>query len=96
MFIWVYLVDMDIKPIRTKTDYKAALQQAEHLLDMQPLPQPGTPEGDHMDVLLTLIDAYEAQHDPVPLPDDPVAVLEYYIESRGLHWRVIDYTNHAQ
>jgi len=71
---------MDIKPIRTETDYKAALQEVERLIDSQP----GTPEGDRMDVLVTLIEAYEAKHFPIPEPDDPVGVLEYYMESRGL------------
>jgi len=71
---------MDIKPIRTETDYKAALKEVERLIDSQP----GTPEGDRMDVLVTLIEAYEARHFPIPEPDDPVGVLEYYMESRGL------------
>jgi len=71
---------MDIKPIRTETDYQAALKEVERLIDSQP----GTPEGDRMDVLVTLIEAYEARHFPIPEPDDPVGVLEYYMESRGL------------
>ncbi len=37
-----------------------------------------------MDVLVTLVEAYEAKHFPIPEPDDPVGVLEYYLESRGL------------
>ncbi len=71
---------MEIKPIRNETDYQAALQEIEKLLDSQL----GTPEGDRMDVLVTLVEAYEAKHYPIPEPDDPVAVLEYYMESRGL------------
>jgi HTH-type transcriptional regulator/antitoxin HigA len=71
---------MDIKPIRTEADYEAALKEVEKYLDSQP----GTPAGDRMDVLVTLIEAYEAKHYPIPVPDDPVAVLEYYMESRGL------------
>ncbi len=71
---------MDIKPIHTETDYQAALKEVERLIDSQP----GTPEGDRMDVLVTLIEAYEARHFPIPEPDDPVGVLEYYMESRGL------------
>ena len=38
-----------------------------------------------MDVLVTLVEAYEAKHYPIPEPDDPVQVLEYYMESRGLN-----------
>jgi HTH-type transcriptional regulator/antitoxin HigA len=71
---------MEIKPIRTEADYAAALKEIENLMESQP----GTPEGDRMDVLVTLVEAYEAKHIPIPEPDDPVEVLEYYMESRGL------------
>jgi HTH-type transcriptional regulator/antitoxin HigA len=71
---------MEIKPIRSEVDYEAALKVIETLVNSQP----GTPEGDHMDVLVTLVQAYEASHYPIPEPDDPVGVLEYYMESRGL------------
>lgn len=71
---------MEIKPIRCEADYKAALKEIERLIDTQP----GTPEGDRMDVLVTLVEAYEEKHFPIPEPNDPVQVLEYYMESRGL------------
>jgi HTH-type transcriptional regulator/antitoxin HigA len=71
---------MEIKPIRSEVDYQAALKEIEKLMESQP----GTPEGDRMDVLVTLVEAYEAKHFPIPEPDDPVQVLEYYMESRGL------------
>ena len=71
---------MEIKPIRSEADYQTALKEIEKLIESQP----GTPEGDRMDVLVTLVEAYEAKHFPVPEPDDPVQVLEYYMESRGL------------
>jgi HTH-type transcriptional regulator/antitoxin HigA len=71
---------MEIKPIRSEADYQAALHEIEKLIDSQP----GTSEGDRMDVLVTLVEAYEAKHFPIPEPDDPVQVLEYYMESRGL------------
>jgi HTH-type transcriptional regulator/antitoxin HigA len=71
---------MDIKPIRSEADYQATLKEIEKLMESQP----GTPEGDRMDVLVTLVEAYEAKHFPIPEPDDPVEVLEYYMESRGL------------
>jgi HTH-type transcriptional regulator/antitoxin HigA len=61
---------MEIKPIRTEADLMES--------------QPGTAEGDRMDVLVTLVEAYETRHFPIPEPDDPVEVLEYYMESRGL------------
>jgi len=71
---------MEIKPIRSEDDYKAALEQIDKLMESQP----GTPEGDRMDVLVTLVEAYETKNFPIPEPDDPVQVLEYYMESRGL------------
>ncbi|MBM3136749.1 MAG: transcriptional regulator [Chloroflexi bacterium] len=71
---------MEIKPIRSEVDYQAALKEIERLFESQS----GTPEGDRMDVLATLVEAYEAKLFPIPEPDDPVQVLEYYMESRGL------------
>ncbi len=74
---------MEIKPIRDGADHQAALKEIAKLIDSQP----GTPEGDRMDVLVTLLEAYEARNFPIPEPDDPVQVLEYYMESRGLSRR---------
>ncbi len=71
---------MEIKPIRNEADYQLALKEIAKLIDTQP----GTSEGDRMDVLVTLVEAYEDKHFPIPEPDDPVQVLEYFIESRGL------------
>jgi HTH-type transcriptional regulator / antitoxin HigA len=71
---------MDIKPIRTQADYEAALKDVENLFDAKP----ATPENDKLDVLVTLIEAYEAKHFPIPEPDDPVEVLQYYLDSRGI------------
>ena len=71
---------MDIKPIRTQIDYEAALQEIEHLLDVET----GTPDSDRLEILVTLVEAYENKHFAIPEPTDPVAVLEYYMESRGV------------
>ena len=71
---------MEIKPIRSEADYEAALKEIETLVNSHP----GTPQGDWMDVMVTLVQAYEVNHYPVPEPEDPVGVLEYYMESRGL------------
>ena len=71
---------MEIKPIRSEADYQVLLKETEKLMESLP----GTPEGDRLDVLVTLVEAYEAKHFPIPEPDDPVEVLEYYMESRGL------------
>jgi HTH-type transcriptional regulator/antitoxin HigA len=71
---------MEIRLIQTETDYEAALKEIESLMESMP----GTPEGDRLDILVTLVEAYEAKNFPIPEPDDPVEVLEYYMESRGL------------
>jgi HTH-type transcriptional regulator/antitoxin HigA len=71
---------MEIKPIRSAADHQAALKEIEKLMDSRP----GSAEGDRLDVLATLVEAYEAKHFPIPEPDDLVEVLQYYMESRGI------------
>jgi len=56
---------MDIKPIETEDDYRATLSEIESLMRAEP----GTPEGERLDVLVTLVEAYERQHYPMDLPD---------------------------
>ncbi len=68
-----------VQPIRTKEDYRAALQEIERLFDV---PQ-GTPEFDRLEILVTLVEAYENIHEPI-LPPDPIEAILYYLESRGL------------
>lgn len=70
---------MDIKPIKTDADYRAALNEIESLM----LSAPDTPEGEKLDVLVTLIEAYEARHFPMELPD-PVAAIKFEMERKGL------------
>ena len=70
---------MELKPIKTKTEYKAALREIEVLFDT---PE-GTPEADKLEVLVMLVEKYEAQHYPIPAPD-PIDFLTYAIEARGL------------
>ena len=61
---------MQIKPIRTKRDYEAALKQIEGLMDAKR----NSHEGDKLDVLVTLVEAYEARHFPLDLPDPVEAI----------------------
>ena len=77
--------DMEIKPIRTETDYEAALKEVEQLWGTEL----GTPDGDRFEVLFTLVEAYEEQHYPI-LPPDPVDAIQYYMESRGLDRRDLE------
>lgn len=74
-----------IRPIRTKTDYRAALKEVERLWDADP----GTPEGDIVDVLTTLIEAYEADHFPIVAPD-PIAAIEFMMEQKGMSRRDLE------
>ncbi len=69
----------NLKPIRTKADYEAALGELEQLWGAKS----GTPEGDQLDVLATLIDAYESRHFPID-PPDPIAAIQFRMEQQGL------------
>ena len=68
-----------IKPIRTEKDYKSALAQVDLLSDADE----GTEEFDRLDILVTLIEAYEAKHYPIGPPSFEAAV-EYEMEKRGI------------
>jgi HTH-type transcriptional regulator/antitoxin HigA len=70
---------MEIKPIRTEADHEAALREIDRLMDAEA----GTTEGDRLDVLVTLVEAYEARHHPIEAPD-PIAAIHYFMEQRGL------------
>jgi len=70
---------MDIKPIKTKADYRAALKEIETLMPAKPRTQ----EGNRLEVLVTLVEAYEARHYPLDLPD-PIAAIKYTMESKRL------------
>ena len=70
---------MDIKPIKTDADYRAALKEVESLMRAEP----DTPDGEKLDVMVTLIEAYEARHFPMELPD-PVAAIKFEMERKGL------------
>lgn len=69
---------MELRPIRTETDYQEALQEIELLFDATP----NTPEYDRLDVLSTLVEAYEKKHIPIEIPD-PIEAIEYYMDTRG-------------
>lgn len=71
---------MDIRPIRTEEDYREALAKVEGLWDSA---EPGTPEGDELDVTVTLIQAYEREHYPIP-PPDPIEAIKFRIEQLGI------------
>ena len=76
---------MDIHPIRTEADYDDALAEVERLFEAQP----NTPEGDRLDLLTVLIEAYETQQHPIA-PPDPIEAILYYLDSRGLTRRDLE------
>jgi HTH-type transcriptional regulator/antitoxin HigA len=76
---------MEIKPIKNDADYQAVLEEIERLFDAAP----DTPEGDRLEVMVTLVEAYEEKHYSLPIPD-PVEAILYHMESRGLSRRDLE------
>lgn len=70
---------MNIQPIKTETDYQAALQRIEEIFDAEP----NTPEGDELDVLTTLVEVYEVRKFVMETPD-PVEAIKFRMEQLGL------------
>ena len=70
---------MNIRPIKSEADYDAALAEIERLWGAEP----NTAEGDKLDVLLMLVDAYEKEHYPID-PPDPVEAIKFRMEQMGL------------
>jgi len=70
---------MDIKPIKTEIDYQAALLEIEGLMHAEP----DTPEGDRLDIMTTLVEAYEARHYPIEAPD-PIEAILHRMEALGM------------
>src|SRR6476661_6607965 len=75
----------EVRPVRTKRDHEAALKEVERLWGAKT----GTRGGDRLDVLATLIDAYEAQHYPMD-PPDPIEAIKFRMEQQGLTRRDLE------
>lgn len=76
---------MEIKPVKNEADYRAALEEIERLFDAAP----DTPEADRLEVLTTLVEAYEEKQYAIPFPD-PIEAILYHMESRGLSRRDLE------
>jgi HTH-type transcriptional regulator/antitoxin HigA len=74
-----------IAPIRTERDYDAALAEIDKLMDAKA----GTPDGDRLDVLVTLVEAYEKRHWAMEAPD-PIDAIKLRLEQRGLSRRYLE------
>ncbi|MDN5872166.1 MAG: transcriptional regulator [Nitrococcus sp.] len=70
---------MEIRPIKTESDYRATLKEIEELMSAEM----NSPEGDRLDVLVTLVEAYEREHYPIDFPD-PVEAIKFRMEQQGL------------
>ncbi|MDT8398293.1 MAG: transcriptional regulator [Pseudomonadales bacterium] len=70
---------MEIRPIKTETDYEATLREIEGLMPAEA----DSSEGDRLDVLVTLVEAYEREHYPIGFPD-PVEAIKFRMEQQGL------------
>ena len=82
---------MEIRPIKTEQDYDAALEEVEALWGAEA----DSPEGDKLDVLITLIEAYEAKHHPIA-PPDPVEAILFRMEQAGLQRKDLEpYIGHS-
>jgi HTH-type transcriptional regulator/antitoxin HigA len=75
---------MEIKPIRNDVDYEGALHEIERLWGAKQ----GTPDGDRLDVLATLVEAYEDRHFPMDKPD-PIEAIQFRLEQQGLDHRAL-------
>ena len=75
---------MEINPIRTESDYAVAMRRIERVWGAAP----GTPEGDELEVLVTLAESYERQHYPIDLPD-PVEAIKFRLEQEGKDYRAL-------
>jgi HTH-type transcriptional regulator / antitoxin HigA len=76
---------MKIRPIRTDEDHADALRRIDRLMDTEL----GSPEGDELDVLVTLVEAYEDRHFPIDDPD-PIAAIQFRMEQMGLTRRDLE------
>lgn len=72
-------IGMQIRPIRTEQDHRIAVARIEALMSAAP----DTPEGDELEVLATLVDAYETKHDVMDAPD-PMTAIQFRMEQKGL------------
>ncbi len=75
---------MEISPIRTAADHKAAILRIESLWGAAQ----GTPEGDELDVLATLVESYENEHHAIDLPD-PIEAIKFRLEQEGKDYRAL-------
>ncbi len=72
---------MEVKAIRDEQSYRAALARVSDLVDLDPAPE--SPEGEQLEILGTLVEAYEAKHYPIASPD-PIEAIKFRMEQQGV------------
>lgn len=70
-----------VRPLKNEADYQAALAEIEELLGGV---EPDSPQGDKLELLITLVEAYENQHYPMGESSDPISLIEFVMEQQGL------------
>lgn len=70
-----------VRPIKTEADYEAALAELDDMIGQV---KPGTPDGNRYELLTSLVEAYEAENYPLEASNDPIAMIEFVLEARGL------------
>jgi HTH-type transcriptional regulator/antitoxin HigA len=78
---------VSIRPIKTEADYEAALAELECMIGQV---EPGTPDGNRYEMLAALVEAYEEANYPIEASDDPIAMIEFVIQARGLTRRDLE------
>ncbi len=78
-------MEIKVRPIHTEDDYDGALAEVDELMDAVP----GTPEGDRLDILVTLIEAYEARHWAIHAPD-PIEAIRIRMDQKNLRQRDLE------
>jgi HTH-type transcriptional regulator / antitoxin HigA len=76
-----------VRPIKSEADYEAALTELDQLIGKV---EPGTPAGNRYELMASLVEAYEATHYSIEVSDDPIAMLEFVLDARGLTRRHLE------
>ncbi len=72
----------DIHPIRDTSDYEKVLAEIDAIIQQNP--DGNTPDAERLELLSLLVSDYESKHNPIQLPDDPVEVILFYMDQKGL------------
>ena len=72
----------DIHPIRDKADYERALAEIDTIIKQNP--DGNSPDAERLELLSLLVSDYESKHNPIQPPDDPVEVILFYMDQKGL------------